>query len=51
VAEPKAGSELRFLPNYSALMRSMSSPFVVREYLGSDDPQPADGADSALVVG
>ena len=51
VAEPTVGSELRFMPNYSALMRSMSSPFVAREYLRSDDSQPADSAGSALVVG
>jgi ornithine racemase len=39
LAEPKLGSELRFTPNYSALMRSMSSPFVAREYFRSDASQ------------
>ena len=51
LAEPKVGSELRFMPNYSALMRSMTSPFVAKEYLRSDDSQPADNAGSARVVG
>ncbi len=37
LAKPKVGSELRFIPNYSALMRSMTSPFVAKEYLRSDD--------------
>ena len=34
---PRVGEELRFELNYSALMRSMSSPFVTRRYLRSDD--------------
>jgi predicted amino acid racemase len=37
---PELGSELRFELNYSALMRSMTSPFVTRRYLHSDDPKP-----------
>jgi len=37
---PEVGSELRFELNYSALMRSMTSPFVTRRYLRSDYPQP-----------
>jgi len=32
---PDVGSELRFELNYSALMRSMTSPFVARRYLSS----------------
>lgn len=39
LAEPKLGSELRFMPNYSALMRSMSSPFVAQVYFRSHDSQ------------
>jgi predicted amino acid racemase len=33
---PAVGSELRFGLNYSALVRSMTSPFVTRRYLGPD---------------
>jgi predicted amino acid racemase len=39
-AAPELGSELRFQPNYSALMRSMASPFVANKYLRCDDSQP-----------
>ncbi len=31
------GGELRFGLNYSALMRSMASPFVTRRYVGGGD--------------
>lgn len=37
---PELGSELRFELNYSALMRSMTSPFVTRQYLRSDGSRP-----------
>jgi predicted amino acid racemase len=37
LAQPELGSELRFAPSYSALLRSMTSPFVAKEYLSSDD--------------
>jgi predicted amino acid racemase len=33
---PKIGSELRFSPNYSALLRAMTSPFVSRQFLDPD---------------
>ena len=33
---PPVGTELRFGLNYSALMRSMTSPFVTHRYLRSD---------------
>ena len=34
---PDVGDELRFGLNYSALMRSMASPFVTRRYIGDGD--------------
>jgi len=34
---PDVGDELRFGLNYSALMRSMASPFVTRRYIGGED--------------
>ena len=34
---PDVGGELRFGLNYSALMRSMASPFVTRRYVGGGD--------------
>lgn len=37
---PELGSELRFEPNYSALMQSMTSPFVAHKYTSSDDSEP-----------
>jgi predicted amino acid racemase len=39
---PRVGSELHFELNYSALMRAMTSPFVTRRYLPSDDPAPLE---------
>ena len=45
VATPTVGCELRFAPNYSALMRSMASPFVTRRFVGggadADPPRSA----------
>lgn len=32
---PAVGAELRFEPNYSALLGAMTSPFVTRQYLGA----------------
>lgn len=31
------GAELRFVPNYSALLRAMTSPFVAKEFVGTPD--------------
>ena len=36
------GAELRFVPNYSALLRAMTSPFVAKEFLGSPDAAPGE---------
>ena len=41
---PEIGSELRFSPNYSALLRAMTSPFISRQFL---DPDLAVAADEA----
>jgi predicted amino acid racemase len=38
-SEPILGAELRFGLNYSALLRSMTSPFVARQFL-RDEPAP-----------
>jgi predicted amino acid racemase len=43
-AAPEVGSELRFRPNYSALLRAMTSPFILRQFL---DPDLAIAADEA----
>jgi predicted amino acid racemase len=43
-AAPEVGSELRFSPNYSALLRAMTSPFILRQFL---DPDLAIAADEA----
>jgi ornithine racemase len=43
VTGPRVGSELPFAPNYSALLRAMSSPFVTRRYLGTEDSPPREG--------
>jgi predicted amino acid racemase len=40
---PDVGAELQFAMNYSALMRSMSSPFVTRRYLRSDRTVSSSG--------
>jgi ornithine racemase len=37
---PRVGAELHFEPNYSALMRAMTSPFVAHRYLPSEDSPP-----------
>jgi predicted amino acid racemase len=41
---PEVGSELRFSPNYSALLRAMTSPFVARQFLEPDLAVAADEA-------
>jgi predicted amino acid racemase len=37
VTAPRVGAELHFVPDYSALMRAMASPFLTRRYLRSDE--------------
>jgi ornithine racemase len=39
------GSEVRFRPNYSALLRAMTSPFVRRTLLRPAEVRPNDGAE------
>jgi predicted amino acid racemase len=46
---PRVGSELRFEPNYSALMRAMTSPFVTRRYLYPDDSPPGEDPSTPVV--
>jgi len=41
---PEVGSELRFSPNYSALLRAMTSPFISRLFLEPDLASAADDA-------
>ncbi|MGI9522641.1 MAG: alanine/ornithine racemase family PLP-dependent enzyme [Hyphomicrobiaceae bacterium] len=38
------GSEFRFQPNYSAILRAMTSPFVVKEVISYDGAERPEGA-------
>ena len=39
--EVDVGEDLRFEPDYSALVRAMTSPFVARAFIGSNSAPPA----------